>query len=109
MAETAFWIRERFPVVYEEGKVKAFLVDAASFAQIELILENLLNREGEPEDTILAASAVLQRLAAQARQEPSSPDWNGPTSSLSAPNPTTQPCATAARAAARKSCATMTL
>jgi hypothetical protein len=75
MAETAFWIRERFPVVYEEGEVKAFLVDAASLAQIELILENLLNREEEPEDTILAASAVLQRLVDQARQEPSSPDW----------------------------------
>ena len=75
MAETAFWIRERFPVVYEQGEVKAFLVDEASFAQIELILENLLNREEEPEDTILAASAVLQRLVDQARQEPSSPGW----------------------------------
>jgi len=75
MAETTFWIRERFPVVYEEGKVKAFLVDEASFAQIELILENLLNREEEPEDTILAASTVLRRLVAQARQEPPSADW----------------------------------
>ena len=55
--------------------MKAFLVDATSFAQIELILENLLNREEEPEDTILAASAVLQQLVDQARQEPSSPDW----------------------------------
>jgi len=76
MAETAFWIREHFPVVYEGGEVKAFLVDATSFAQIELILENLLNREEEPEDAILAASAVLQQLVDQARQEPSSsPDW----------------------------------
>jgi len=75
MAETTFWIRERFPIVYEEGEVKAFLVDVASFAQIELILENLLNREEEPEDAILAASAVLQRLVAQARQALSSPDW----------------------------------
>ena len=94
MAETTFWVRERFPIVYKEGKVKAFLVDATSFAQIELILENLLNREEESEDAILAASAVLQRLAAQARQEPPSLDWNGPTSSLSAPNPTAQSCST---------------
>ncbi len=36
---------------------------------------NLLNREGEPEDAILAASAVLQRLVTQARQESPSPDW----------------------------------
>ncbi len=42
---------------------------------MELIVDNLLNREEEPEDAILAASAVLQRLVAQARQEPSSPDW----------------------------------
>lgn len=38
-------------------------------------MDNLLNREEEPEDAILAASAVLQRLVAQARQEPASPDW----------------------------------
>jgi len=53
----------------------AALVDITSFDQMELIIDNLLNREEEPEDAILAASAVLQRLVAQARQEPSSPDW----------------------------------
>jgi len=42
---------------------------------MELIVDNLLNRESEPEDAILAASAVLQRLVAQARQEPASPNW----------------------------------
>ena len=75
MAETTFWIRDRFPIVYEGSEAKAVLVDITSFGQMELIMDNLLNREEEPEDTILAASAVLQRLVAQARQEPSSPNW----------------------------------
>lgn len=75
MTKTAFWTRERFPVVYEGGEAKAFLVDATSFAQIELVMDNLLNREEEPEDAILAASAVLKQLIAQARQEPPSTDW----------------------------------
>jgi len=75
MTETSFWIRDRFPILYEGGEAKAVLVDITSFAQMELIMDNLLNREEEPEDAILAASAVLQRLVAQARQEPASPDW----------------------------------
>jgi len=75
MAETTFWIRDRFPILYEHDEARAVLVDITSFAQMELIIENLLNREEEPEDAILAASAVLQRLVAQARQETSSPDW----------------------------------
>jgi hypothetical protein len=75
MAETTFWVRDRFPVLYEDDEAKAVLVDITSFAQMELIIENLLNREEEPEDAILAASAVLQRLIAQARQEPASPNW----------------------------------
>ena len=75
MAETAFWTRERFPIVYEGSEVRAILVDIASFEQMGIIMDNLLNREEEPEDAILAASAVLQRLVAQARQEPPSPDW----------------------------------
>jgi hypothetical protein len=68
-------IRDHFLVLYEGGEAKAILVDVASFAQMELIMDNLLNREEEPEDAILAASAVLQRLVAQARQEPASSDW----------------------------------
>jgi hypothetical protein len=75
MTETTFWIRDYFPVLYEGGEAKAILVDITSFAQMELIMDNLLNREEEPEDAILAASAVLQRLVAQARQEPASPNW----------------------------------
>jgi hypothetical protein len=75
MAETTFWTRERFPIVYEGSEVRAILVDIASFEQMGIIMDNLLNREEEPEDAILAASTVLQRLVAQARQEPPSPDW----------------------------------
>jgi len=75
MAETTFWSRDRFPVLYESGEAKAVLVDITSFAQMELIMDNLLNREEEPEHAILAASAVLERLVAQARQEPPSLDW----------------------------------
>jgi hypothetical protein len=75
MTETTFWIRDHFPVLYEGGEAKAVLVDITSFAQMELIMDNLLNREEEPEDAILAASAVLQWLVAQARQETASPNW----------------------------------
>jgi len=43
---------------------------------IEVLIEdNLLNREEEPEDSILVASGLLPRLLAQARQEPPSLDW----------------------------------
>ena len=75
MSKTAFWLQDRFPVLSEGGKVKAVLVDIASFAQMELVMDNLLSRDEEPEDAILTASAVLQRLAADARQGMPSPDW----------------------------------
>ena len=75
MTETAFWVREKFPVVYEGGEAKAILVDMASFAQVELIIDNLLNREKEPEDAILAASGVLCQLVEQARHAPASDGW----------------------------------
>ncbi len=74
MSEASFWTIDRFPVVYEGGEAKAVLVDVVSFAQIELIIDNLLNREEEPEDTILAASDVLKQLIAQARRETPSAD-----------------------------------
>lgn len=75
MAETSFWTIERFPVVYEGGEPKAVLVDIASFAQVELILDNLLNREEEPEDDLLVASDALRQLLAEARAQPPSLDW----------------------------------
>jgi hypothetical protein len=75
MTEATLWIRDRFPILYEGGEAKAVLVDITSFDQMELIIDNLLNRDEEPEDAILAASTVLQRLVAQARQESPSSDW----------------------------------
>ena len=75
MTETTLWIRDRFPILYEGDEAKAVLVDITSFDQMELIIDNLLNREEEPEDAILAASSVLQRLVTQARQEPPSSNW----------------------------------
>lgn len=75
MADTNFWTRDRFPVVYEGGEAKTVLVDIDSFAQIELIIDNLLNREDEPEDAVLATSTFLKKLVVQARQEPVSTDW----------------------------------
>lgn len=53
----------------------AILIDVESFALMETVMENLLNRESEPEDAILAASGILQRLVDQARRESPSRDW----------------------------------
>lgn len=69
------WKRERFPVVYEAEEAKAVLVDVASFAQIELILDNLFHREAEPEDALLTDSEALQKLLSRAQQEPPSTNW----------------------------------
>lgn len=75
MIDQQFWIRDRFPIVYEGHEPKAVLVDVESFAVVETIMENLLYRESEPEDAILAASGILRRLAEQAQREASSIDW----------------------------------
>ncbi|MBE2235034.1 MAG: hypothetical protein IAE85_16180 [Anaerolinea sp.] len=68
MIDQQLWIRDRFPVLYEGHEAKAVLVDVESFAVMETIMENLLHRDGEPEDAILAASGFLKRLADQAKQ-----------------------------------------
>lgn len=75
MNTTQFWKQEHFPMVYEGGEAKAVLVDIVSFAQIELILDNLFHRDGEPEDTLLAQSAALRQLVSRAQQESSSANW----------------------------------
>lgn len=53
----------------------AVLADIASFTHIQLILDNLLHREVEPEDAILAASNTLKQLVASAQQQTPSSDW----------------------------------
>ena len=75
MGSENLWARERFPVVYEGGEAKAVLVDIESFDQIEIVLDNLLNREVEPEDSILGASNILKDLLVRAEQESPSEDW----------------------------------
>ncbi len=75
MNTTQFWKQERFPMVYEAGEANAVLVDMASFAQIELILDNLFHRDSEPEDALLAQSAALRQLVSRAQQEPASAHW----------------------------------
>ena len=75
MAVASFWDARKFPAVYENGEMKAVLVDAASFAQMEMILDNLLNREAEPEDAILAASSALSAMLKQVQQATPSEDW----------------------------------
>lgn len=75
MAEVAFWDMSRLPVLYEHGKPTAVMVDVDVFAQVELILDNLLNREAEPEDAIIAASSVLRQQLAIARDLQPSANW----------------------------------
>ena len=54
-----FWSKDRFPVVYEQDREKAVIVDIGSFEKIEMILDDLLNRVGEEEDRVLAVSGLL--------------------------------------------------
>ncbi len=70
-----FWARERFPIVYEKDEAKAILVDLDSFEKIELILDNLINRDLEPEDGILAASALFQKIVNGAKENKPAEDW----------------------------------
>ncbi len=70
-----FWARERFPIVYEKDEAKAILVDLESFEKIEMILDNLINRDLEPEDGILAASSLFQKIVDGTKQHESAGDW----------------------------------
>ena len=70
-----YWSLERFPVLYQGDEAQGVLVDLETFAQIELILDNLLNRSPEKEDTFLAASKVLKQILVKAQQELPSTNW----------------------------------
>ena len=68
--------QHQYPVIYEHGKETAVVVDIDSFQKITLILDNLLNREQEPEDEIVAeAHALWQRMIQKAKTEDSASDW----------------------------------
>ncbi len=75
MMHENFWSREHFPIVYEKNEAKAILVDMESFEKIEMILDNLINRDLEPEDSILAASGLFQKIVKEAKQNESAGDW----------------------------------
>lgn len=62
--ETLVWQADQFPVLYEHGQPKAVIVDLETFKRLELILDNLLNREPEPEDDLIAEAVELKQLAA---------------------------------------------
>lgn len=77
-----YWSLERFPVLYQGDEAQGVLVDLETFAQVELILDNLHNHEIEEEDAFLAASKQLQQILAQAQQEISTTDWEVELASL---------------------------
>lgn len=76
MTTTALWNSRQFPTIYDGGRPTAVIIDIDSFEQIEIVMDNLLNRGVEPEDEIIAQSTALQRLAERvlATAEPLS-DW----------------------------------
>lgn len=74
--EALRWRVDQFPVLYEHGQPKAVVVDLETFERLDLILDNLLNREPEPEDDLIAGAAELKQLVAQVRAvATSTPDW----------------------------------
>jgi len=73
MNNSNVWKAEHFPVVYEGSEAKAVIVDYASFAKIEMIMDNLINREAEPEDELVAAA--VKHLLTAARTEKPTADW----------------------------------
>ena len=59
------WNARQFPMIYDHGQPTAVIVDLASFEQIEVVMDNLLNRGPEAEDEIIAQSEALHQLAAK--------------------------------------------
>ncbi len=70
-----FWSKDRFPMVYEKDREKAVIVDIDSFEKIELILDNLMHRDGEEEDRLLVASGLLEKLLDEARTAAPAQRW----------------------------------
>ena len=75
MLAQKFWSKARFPVVYEENREKAVIVDIGSFEKIEIILDNLLNRDIEEEDRLLVTSGILDKLLDEARTTAPTQQW----------------------------------
>jgi len=58
-----------FPMIFEQGQPKAFIVDVQKYREFELLVDNLINLREEEEDAILTESGVLEKLVARAREE----------------------------------------
>ena len=59
----------KFPIIFEQGKPKAVIVDIQKYREFELLVDNLSNLREEDEDAILRESGVLEKLVARAREE----------------------------------------
>ncbi len=75
MLDQQFWSKDRFPIVYEQNREKAVIVDIGSFEKIEMILDNLLNRAIEEEDRLLVTSGLIEQLLTEARATTPAQQW----------------------------------
>jgi hypothetical protein len=76
MGRVFTWNVEQFPILYEGNQPKAVLVDIDTFRQLDFVLDNLMNREPEPEDALLSESSELRRLVASIKRTAhASPNW----------------------------------
>lgn len=62
---TTIFKEETFPIIYEKGKKKAVVMDIELFEKLEMILDNLLNRQPETEDEIISQSKFLKKIVAK--------------------------------------------
>jgi len=62
-----------FPVIMEKGKPKAFVVDVEVFRLLQVMVDNLINQNAEPEDALLATSEAFHRLLSQVEAEDETP------------------------------------
>jgi hypothetical protein len=58
-----------FPMIFEQGQPKAFIIDIQKYRELELLVDNLINLREEDEDVILRDSDVLRKLVERAREE----------------------------------------
>jgi len=62
-----------FPMIFEEGKAKAVIMDMEKFRELELLVDNLINLRQEDEDALIKDSGVIEKLIARARKEAITP------------------------------------
>ena len=68
MTDTHLLSQDKFPVVYDGDKPTAVMVDMETFHRLQFIFDNLLEREGEPEDAVISASEWLKQILAGAEK-----------------------------------------